>query len=144
METIAVKILDVMLAWGQGAGMNFLLSMVIVAAFGWMLWKISPALESIARIQQTIAISQEATAVSLKQAADAITSAFSQLAEHDRRAALIEQNQEMMHDTCRDHGEQIGTIKDFFTNCHKEEMLAIQDSRSESLQAMARIEGKIA
>ena len=143
METVILKLLDVLLTWGQNAGMNFLLSMVIIAAFGWVMWKISPALESIARIQQTIAISQEATAVSLKQASDAITGAFLQLAEHDRRSALIEQNQKMMHDTCCDHGEQITTIKDFFTNCHKEEVLAIQDSQSKILQSMARIEGKI-
>lgn len=132
MEAVVLKILELLLVWGQSAGMNFFLTAVIVVAFLWTMWKISPALESIALIQETIAISQKATAESLKQASEAITSAFSQLSEHDKRAAIIERNQEEMSATCKNHSGLINSNGSISSEQHHAEMMVL-----------TRVEGKV-
>ena len=55
-------------------------------AFCYMVWRIVQAQDKIAETQAQMA---------------------TKMAEHDARGGLIQQNQEIMHSTCRDHGNKI-------------------------------------
>jgi hypothetical protein len=131
LESIAA-ILTAIVSMGPLLGLVVLLSVGLISVLVWLLKKVLPMLENIANSQTIISIAQEATATHLQRTGDTLNQLFDKINAHDKQAALVAQNQDQMHSTCEHHGEIIAETKDFFTGCHKEEMISL-----------ARIETKI-
>ena len=124
MEHIAA-ILTAIVSMGPLLGLVVLLTAGLIAVLVWLLKKVLPMLENIATSQTLISIAQEATATHLQRTGDTLSQLFDKINAHDKQAALVAQNQNQMHATCEHHGEIIAETKDFFTGCHKEEMVAL-------------------
>lgn len=124
MEHIAA-ILTAIVSMGPLLGLVVLLTAGLIAVLVWLLKKVLPMLENIATSQTLISIAQEATATHLQRTGDTLSQLFDKINAHDKQAALVAQNQDQMHAICEHHGEIINETKDFFTGCHKEEMVAL-------------------
>lgn len=124
MEHVA-NILTVILSSGPLPGLLILFALALVAFLGWLLMRIMPMLDRIAMLQTATSAAQEMTAQHLAKTGETLASLFEKINEHDKQAALVKQNQDIMHKTCNEHGDMICDAKDFFTGCHKEEMLAL-------------------
>ena len=124
MEHVA-NILTVILASGPIPGLLILFSLTLIAFLGWLLTRVMPTLDRIAMLQTATSASQEVTAKHLQKTGETLSALFEKINEHDKQAALVKQSQDLMHKTCTEHGTMICDAKEFFTACHKEEMLAI-------------------
>ena len=124
MEHIAA-ILTAIVSMGPLLGLVVLLAIGLIVVLAWLLKKVLPMLENIAHSQTIISIAQEATATHLQRTGDTLNQLIDKINAHDKQAALVAQNQDQMHSTCENHGEIIKETKDFFTGCHKEEMVSL-------------------